>query len=766
MKRVWSMMLAAVAIATVCSATASTAMAAAPTPAPKVTIVIATGLTWADITPTSTPTLWRLAETGAVGNLNARMRNREDAEPPSALEGALDISAGNWATPSFEAGAAYNVTETVGAISAGETFRRLTGEGVATAAICFTGMPATLAANTDAEAAVVIGTLGQAVRDAGGLTGAIGNSDAIDKLGDPKRQRPAAVAAIDARGLVDAGDVSAGLLRESPDAPYGMQTDLASFERALTFFDAGASAHGGPALLVLDPGDAYRARSNALQASPSVAAAQHAAAVSELDRVVEIAQTHGGQEDTLIVASESPASETAGGIQGFGPILVSGSGLSGYLSSASTHRIGTVTNLDVTATALEAMGITPPVQVVGSAFTSAPAPTAAEQRVAHLRALNSTAVSIDGLRGLVSDAYIKLFLAVLGLGGLLIVFRDRFERRARTIMASTIIAAALLLLTVIPAGWLMFLLGATVTSYTEAAVRLILVSLGLLAAALLVWKSAGVRAAAATLSFSAVVILVVDQFFGAPLSFINFMGYSPLLSARYYGMGNQPSAYLVGAAIVGSALVLDRWSDATWASPLRRFGLPALGVIVVFSAAAPFLGANVGVAIWASAGFIVAWVLMNNRRLTWKTALAAVLIVVLLIGGFAALDVLGQGPKTHLARSLSSAQQGGIGQLWLIVSRKAQTNARILGETQWSQPLYALIAFIAVMALRCRPDLPDALRDNSALRSAIMATAVAGVLAFFTEDSGIVVPAFLVLPLGASLVAVLLERVIAEKSAE
>ena len=142
-----------------------------------------------------------------------------------------------------------------------------------------------------------------------------------------------------------------------------------------------------------------------------------------------------------------------------------------------------------------------------------------------------------------------------------------------------------------------------------------------------------------------------------------------------------------------------RCSLGAVASPSRR---PVRGAVVVISAAAPFLGANVGVAIW-SAAFIVAWSLVNKHRLTWKTVLVALVIMVLLISAFAAIDVLGHGAKTHLARSLASAQQGGVVQLWLIVVRKAQTNARVFPAVAGDR-LYRFILAVHVglpAAARC-----------------------------------------------------------------
>ena len=219
MKRVWSMLVAAVVVATAFSATSQTALAAPKARSERVTVVIATGLTWADITPTSTPTLWRIAQQGAVGNVNARMRNRNGNAAPSALEGALDLSAGNWATPLFGALQPDNATGSAAGTSTAELFWRITGQRVGKSAVCYPGLPATVLENSDPQAGVALGLLGEAVHKAGGFTGAIGNSDSADPADDFASQRPAAIAVSDMRGLVDAGDVSSGLLASDPQAP-------------------------------------------------------------------------------------------------------------------------------------------------------------------------------------------------------------------------------------------------------------------------------------------------------------------------------------------------------------------------------------------------------------------------------------------------------------------------------------------------------------------------------------------------------------------
>ena len=61
--------------------------------------------------------------------------------------------------------------------------------------------------------------------------------------------------------------------------------------------------------------------------------------------------------------------------------MIAGPGYSGYATSSSTHRRGLVTNLDVTATVLDALGLDAPVQVLGNPITTQPGPASVEPRV-------------------------------------------------------------------------------------------------------------------------------------------------------------------------------------------------------------------------------------------------------------------------------------------------------------------------------------------------------------------------------------------------
>ena len=769
MKRVWPIVaviavLAAVGLATSPSRASS---AAAPSQVRHVVVVLAPYLVWSDVTAATTPALWRLAEKGAVGSVNARSRIQESGEPASPDEGALSISAGSWAVPDFLAPAAFTATETYEATSAAVAYRQIVGTSMGDARIGFLGMPATQRANAAASLDVTLGTLGKAVRDANGLTAAVGSSDAgyASNPADMKLSRPAALAAMDERGFVPYGDVSPDLLHDVADAPYGRATDLRRFEAAYERVNLLAAAHNGPSLIVLDPGDAYRARRFAPQVSDAVGARQHADALRTLDAVVSLAEKRSDPDTVVMVVSQALYTDQNGALEGLGPMVVAGSGWAGYLTSASTHRPGLVTNIDVTAGVLQTLAIKRPVQVLGSALQVTPGPSAVSQRVDRLARSNDVAIAVDAAKAGVLRFYIGFVAIVMLLTALVVSRSHRWSYGTTKSCVAGLKAAALFLLAVPLASWLMFVVTPVPASQAVAVGSLLGTSVVLWMLCLIAWRRLPSRVVIALLPAATVLVLLADQLFGAPLSYTNFFGYSPLLAARFYGMGNEAASLVFGAAMVSAALVFDQWPSVGWSIAGRRYGLAALGVLVVGASAAPFLGANVGVAVWGIAGFSLALALMNGQRVTWKLVFLTIAVMMVVIGAFSAIDVFGSGEQTHLGRALSSAQQGGVGQLWTILVRKAQTNARVFTHTNWSTILVAVLAFLGFMRLRSKPDLADTLAENPYFACAITVTIVAGVTAFFSEDSGIVIPALVMLYTGVTLAWLMLSRLLAPAEA-
>lgn len=730
--------------------------------------MLAPYLRWTDISPSVTPNLWRLAESGAIGNVNSRSRDRKAGEPGSVIEGALTLSSGVWAHPPVDAQPALNVEETSApGLTAAQAYARATGKDAGPASIAYVGLPAAVRANESEGFKAQPGLLGEAVTAAGGSTAAIGNAD-LGIVGAHIRARPAAIVAMDEDGLVALGNVSTDLLRPDTSAPFGVRTDLTAFRRAIE-----ALPPDFKGLLVLDAGDMHRAVAFAPQVAPEVAARMRTEALAALDSVVGIARSRW-PGTPIVVMSMSTADTLSSGPEAFGPVILSGthdaiSGGTGLLSSDSTQRPGLVTSLDVARTIHEqATGSSEyPAGMAGSVLEVEDPDSAGglEDRIAWLARQSAAAVAIDSMRYTVANAFVGLLVLALLFSALVIVTARGWRPRTALRWVGGL-KAVLALLSLAPlAGWLMFVPSRLPTSVAGVALGFVGALAVLWASALLAlrrWPSRAVLGVSALLS---ALVICIDQWFGAPLSFSNFFGYSPIVAARFYGIGNEAASILFGATLVGVALILDQWPDRRWSALLRRRGVLAIGVVVVLSAAAPFWGANVGVAIWGVVGFGLMHLLMNGIPVTWRSIIVLGLVVVAVIAAFAVLDRMG-GTQTHLARSLSAADQGGVQVLVDIVVRKAQTNLRVLTATNWAYILVAVLAYLGFMRWRPNGEFADTLAANPRFADAITVSLVTGLVAYFTEDSGIVIPALITFWIGVGIAWLMLDRLAADVSGQ
>ncbi len=739
------------------SALAAPAWAVPAKRASRVILVLAPYLTWGDVTEADTPRIWSIAEKGAVGDINARSRTREVGEPPSPLEGALSISAGSWAVPDFTAAAAYSADERYEYGSAGEAYERMTGRSAGDRSIVYLGIPVTARKNLELSSEVSLGILGQTIEDAGGVTAALGNSDVGYATGEQRQVRPAALAAMNASGGVHLGDVSQRLIQEDPDAPFGIRTNLGAFETSLDTLFSKTSQSEKPALIVLDAGDGYRAVKFSPQVTDEVARGLYVKSLHALDAVVGYALDRMGPDDVIVVASQSP--QDANGYEGLGPVIIDGGSYKGVLTSSSTHRTGVVTNLDVTATVLELMGLSRPVSVLGNSMSSADDDRPLAEKITYLSNANAAAIAIDSTKATVLSTYIALTVLVL-LAATLVLLRNHNFKRSRR-MARLVMALKIALIGVLSfplATFAMFVFVPRPSSGMAAVTALVATLAGIWVVGELLRRFAGTRIAIASLSLGIMLLLLVDQWMGAPLSFSTYLGYSPLLAARFYGIGNEGAAILFGASLIGFSAILDEVRGSKASPYLVNLVFPILALVCTVTMAAPMWGANVGVAAWGIVGYGLAWMLFAGRKVTWKTAVVAVVAIAALVGLLVALDFAGIVPETHLARSLQSAQEGGLGELWTIVVRKAQTNLRVLTRTNWSFILIAVLGFLGLMRWRPAGDFAATLVENPALGSAITASLVGGLVAYFTEDSGIVIPALIFLYVGVGIVWMMLAR--------
>ena len=438
----------------------------------------------------------------------------------------------------------------------------------------------------------------------------------------------------------------------------------------------------------------------------------------------------------MVVAPPGPGEAPA-----LTPVIVSEprTRLSGLLASTGTKRGEVVSEADLTellATARlarDGIGLAPGVADG----------TAALARVLVTRRVVST---VDRLRWPIASTYIVVFLLLLG-AGVLVARRSAPDDESRRIAAAALTAPL-----VVPLAG--YLAAATVTRPQDAVGVLLPFLVWTVVLVVAVVASAwrwGSRWAGSAALFITSLVIVADQVFGAPLLFANVFGYSLADGGRFYGIGNEGAALLLGTMAAAIALVAPPASnqrDAWW----RISSAVALGIGLLVCVA-PWWGANIGVAVWGSVLVIGVWAGVWSERPDPRivglaaAAVAAVVVLFAVIDYFLRLTHVGEALRAFVARPDS---------ILAVMTERGGTAVRTLTGNGWTIVLLALLA--ALVWVRVKPSIGvwRAFADRPAVRSLVTASIAATLLALVIEDTGGSVGAYLVpLALTAVLLGVL-----------
>ncbi len=283
-------------------------------------------------------------------------------------------------------------------------------------------------------------------------------------------------------------------------------------------------------------------------------------------------------------ASTGPANLT--------PFTLGGPG-EGLLYSPTTHTKALIASIDVAPTILAQLGVEPPPEMQGRPVT------ARSGEVASAEQLGRRLFFVTEQRG---EVWIPI-AAIMGLS-LMLATSWRGKTGARFV---------LLTLAMLPAGALIS--AAFPVANAPAIIALTLAFGGSLTALSLRFSDSVPKAVALSYLIVAALILA-DTAFGGPLMKLSTLGYNPAYGTRFYGIGNEYSAFLAGSLTMGLG-ALTHW---------RRLPLtPVLvvGFIAVVVLGLPTMGADVGGSLALGLGFGVTIGLLRGgglRRLVLWTS--------------------------------------------------------------------------------------------------------------------------------------------------
>jgi hypothetical protein len=215
-------------------------------------------------------------------------------------------------------------------------------------------------------------------------------------------------------------------------------------------------------------------------------------------------------------------------------------------------------------------------------------------------------------------------------------------------------------------------------------------------------------------------------------------GDSPVVAGRFSGVNNVTFAQLMIAGLLLAVFLARR----------PRMGLAAVAALFVGVAlvdGAPMWGADVGGALAGLPAFALAISLLAGWRVRLRTVLLFGLGTIGAVVAFGLFD-LTRDPshQTHLGRLFERIGSEGSGGFTTVINRKLHANLATLSHSVWRLVMMP-IAIIGLFVWWYAPRRCAALFARlSALRACLLAIAVAAVLGYALNDSGIAIPGVMV----------------------
>ncbi len=687
--------------------------------------VYAPFVTWDDISEQTTPNLYSILDQSALGNAIARSPWRLGGQTVSANEVAADINRGAW------------TDDEISMVS--NSVRDLPNEEGADATAILAEAGKLGSEKVSNLNYTLWGTMTDQLHLAGWSTVALGSSD----LGNAP-QRPAAALTADSNGIVQYANTQPGsILTDNVRYPYGLQTNLDAFDK---WFYKAQSQVKGNAFYALDPGDLFRAGSYRL-ANPNTDSSEYwNQALASFDHVVGLAIQNMSEGDTLIVFCPlSMVSQADHQDDGYAPMIVYGNGYSGMIGSNSMHRQDLTSALDVTSTVLDLAGIDYYLDNSSPIVTSQnPQYPNGSKLVYQLAKEASYADAISDGQNPMNAVFITFIAIAFAASVMMISPRIKLSVR---MLEFFIPATRLLLLFVCSfplASYLMIL----VEPDRSTPFMLICICTTIAAlvtiAVLVIGKYTKWVYSFITLLLITVIVLAVDQLTGGNLARIGFLSYKPITASRYTGMGNEGATILFVCWIMLSGMMLNRFPDLKISVIFKNWLFLVLSVCLIAIIVLPFWGGQFGALVWGTLGMFCTWWVFKGHRLTWKVVLSVIGAMVVLMCALVLVD--GMGGQSHLGATASDLLTQGPSYLLII--------ARNIFIMNWATVVYSpagtvcLIAFWIWLA-RIRIKKPGPYKvfwdRNYYFKSSFTAVMITSVLVLIIEDSGILLPALIIL---------------------
>ncbi len=653
-----------------------------------------------------------ISEKGALGLMNTRGHGSNNE-----YSSALTIGSGARAQASYFSSRAQNLDD-----ESIKVYERRNGYATASKEIANLDIAKLKEVNRDNNFNPVIGALGSSLKINDKKISIIGNSDI-----DSREVRLGVLIGMDENGLVDYGTVGKDMNLKASNYPYGIKTDYDMMISKYREFSKKSE------LLILELGDLYRLEKYKANLSPEIYANLREKILWDMDLFINNVYNLVDTNNTrIMILSPSHSSSAVQSGKRLSPVIISGSGVrDGILSSDTTRREGIIGNVD----------ISPYIASFFSSninlFTGKPIYVLdKENKFTYIRDLNNQTGFLykNRLNVLFSFAIYEIIVSFL------VFLTIQFIRKPR-LKLYKLLEYLLLSNMAIPIALLILPIFRPMNLY-DAIIKIIIITIILTLIAVLIRKET--IDSIIFLSGLICLLLTIDIITGSGLIKISFLGYDPIIGARYYGLGNEFMGILIGASMVFTTAILDKYK-------INRGYSIILFTMITIAIGFPKFGANVGGAIAATFAFTFVTLKIYNSRLKFNHYIYIVSSVFAFVLFISLVDLYLVKSSSHLANAIKQISREGPNVIYSIINRKISMNIKLFGTTIWSKVLVSSLIFLGVLFYRPFGVAKKIFERYSYLSKGLLGILIACIVSFLVNDSGVVASATAIIFLAMTL---------------
>lgn len=690
-------------------------------PIKKVILVVANHLSLEDIRQMEELPYGEWLKSGTISAMNIRTGGKIND-----VNNVVTIGSGVRSEGSMAGTEAFQAKEQREGISAVEWYRQLTGREAPEEAILIPSFHAIWQSNQQASFTVIPGQLGKSLHEYGLKTAVFGNSDTGDR-----KVRFGPLVVMDEYGLVDSGDISVRTTITAPDRIYGKATNYSYLLKEV-------QEHQPASLITIELGDPYRLESAKNLMSQQRYQEMKRAILTEMNQFMKELVVQQDETQMVLFLSPMVSSMAESNKSMMAPLIqIMPNQEQGLLYSPTTRQANIVANVDVAPTILEWLGIPYPDHFMGRPITTVEGKADFWNDWESIKHVYST-------RSHVLVSYVSFQIAILILATAFWYYGRESQPFYK--WGNRLFRFLLLMITLSPFLFLILPLFPMIQDVNLTIWVLLLLGTGLSAAVVRLpfpWIFLIISC------MNWLPILLDGVIWNSMLMKRSYLGYDPVIGARYYGIGNEYMGVVIGSSILSLAMLLEitkkrmRW--------LKGLSIGIFGMYLLFFSL-PRWGTNAGGAITAVAAYCTSFVRLfdiqlNRRYLFWGGVAVCITIGSLFLANMVGDDL----NQSHIGRAMNKLVQGDWLEIRHIIERKLAMNWKLIGVSSWSKVFITSILLLGFICYRPFGMIEDLSRKYPYAIRGFFGIIVGAFTALVVNDSGIVAAAttiiYMIVPL-------------------